>query len=75
MQRNGSNRVEMAFAEPVVIQCRRQPARNQMPKKNLAAVFSIKNDVTNDPARAIAGDGRFDAKARDARSSRRQLLW
>src|SRR2546430_13648882 len=52
MERNGNDRVESALTKTLVIERRHQPARDQMPKIDLSAVFKIENDVANNPAAA-----------------------
>src|SRR5439155_3846626 len=57
MKRNGNDRVETAFAESLIVERGDQPARDQMTKMDLAAVFKIENDVANNTAAAVGRDG------------------
>src|SRR6266446_1942763 len=57
MKRNGNDRVETAFAESLIVERGDQPARDQMTKMDLAAVFKIENDVANNAAAAVGRDG------------------
>jgi hypothetical protein len=57
MKRNGNHRVETAFAESLIVERGDQPARDQMTKMDLAAVFKIENDVANNAAAAVGRDG------------------
>src|ERR1700730_18506214 len=62
MQRHWDNRVELAFAKTFVIECRDQPARDQMSKMNLAAVFKIEDHVANNSATAISRNRGLEVK-------------
>src|SRR5215471_11316548 len=53
MERNGNDRVEMAFAQALVVERRNESARNEMAQMNLSAVFEIEDNVPNDSAAAI----------------------
>src|SRR5437879_12532127 len=57
MKWNGNDRVETAFAESLIVERGDQPARDQMTKMDLAAVFKTENDVANNAAAAVGRDG------------------
>src|SRR5438309_3417672 len=56
MQANGNDRVGTTFAEAFIVERCHQPARDQMAKVNLAAVFKIEDHVANDSAAAVSGN-------------------
>src|SRR5260370_27585542 len=63
MKRNGNDRVETAFAESLIVERGDQPARDQMTKMDLAAVFKIKNDAANNAAAAVGRDGGIEMES------------
>src|SRR5205823_5014852 len=63
MKRNGNDRVELAFAKPFVIERPHQPARDQMAQMDLAPVFEIENDVSNNAACAISRNRGFEIQS------------
>src|SRR5436190_23440932 len=60
MQRNGHDRIETAFTKTFVVERGHQPARDQMAKMNLASVFKIENDVSDDAAASVSRNRRIE---------------
>jgi len=60
MQWHRHNYVETPLAEPLIIQRSLEPARHEMAEINLAPVLKAVNDLANNPAAAVSGDGRVE---------------
>src|SRR5262249_1520741 len=61
------------IAQPFIIDCSAKPAPYKMTQMHLAVVFEFVNDVSNDTAAAVCGDGciKIDCAMRTVRAAKR----
>jgi len=59
-QSRGGEQVESVRGQPFGIHGRTEPARHKMTQINLPPVLKVMNDLANDPATAVHGDGRVE---------------
>jgi len=57
MQRHRDDKVEPAITQPFVVQRSAEPARHGLTQMNLATVLKVVNNLANNPATAIGGNG------------------
>ena len=62
MKWDWNNEIEMPRAQARIIHRFPQPFRDGMPQLQLAIVFELQNDKTNDPAAAISGYGGIESQ-------------
>src|SRR6266545_2139805 len=60
MQRHRDDKIEAATPQPCVVQRCAEPARHEMTQVNLATVLKVVNNLANNPATAVGGNGRIE---------------